>query len=184
MNRRAPPREARHGEIEAAPEEMHRAHFAEKTAAEQLEDAIGLNQRAPETIRCGGIVARMDMIFGKADRVRNFIRQLVDGNRDADALQKIPHLGIEVGNALSAERQRAFHAVAAARDKTMRDEIEFEFEDIVADGHRRSAEAARGDVKRYLPAMIQPRRQLQPDLADDLRPELQGRDRVAPCRVG
>jgi len=44
MTRRAPARKARHREIETAPEEMHRARFAEKTSAELLEHAVALTR--------------------------------------------------------------------------------------------------------------------------------------------
>jgi hypothetical protein len=40
MARRAAAREARHCQIEAAPEEMHRAGLAEKAGAEMLESMI------------------------------------------------------------------------------------------------------------------------------------------------
>src|SRR5205814_6447 len=48
MQRRAPAGKARDGEIETAPEKMHRAHLAEKAGAEEAEDALDLDQGLPE----------------------------------------------------------------------------------------------------------------------------------------
>jgi hypothetical protein len=63
----------------------------------------------------------------------------------------------------------------------MVDEIEFDLDQpAVADMHRRAAEAAGADVERHLPAVVEPGREREPQLADDLRPELQGRAAVAP----
>ena len=53
MARRATAREARHREIETAPEEMHRACLAEKAGAELLEDAVAVDedlQEAPDGV--------------------------------------------------------------------------------------------------------------------------------------
>src|SRR3546814_8235145 len=49
---------------------------------------------------------------------------------------------------------------------------------------RRCAEPSGGDVERHVPAVIQPGRQRQPDLADDLCPELQGEGCVPPFSLG
>src|SRR6202042_2005200 len=45
MGRGGSSREPRHREIEAAPEEMDRARLADKSAAEELEDAVRLHER-------------------------------------------------------------------------------------------------------------------------------------------
>lgn len=42
MNRSYPPGEAGHSQIEASPEEVNRAAFAQETGSELLEDTIGL----------------------------------------------------------------------------------------------------------------------------------------------
>ena len=49
MPRRAAAGKPRHREIEAAPEEMHRARLAEEAGAELLEHAIGIDQDLPES---------------------------------------------------------------------------------------------------------------------------------------
>ena len=66
----------------------------------------------------------------------------------------------------------------------MGDKIELDLEDLGPDRDRRRAESPGGDIERRLPAMVEPGGQRQPDLADDLGPELQGRERLAPGRIG
>src|SRR3954452_17134651 len=181
--RRRPPRDPRHREVEAAPEEMHRARLAEKTGAEELEDAIGLDERAPEAMRRGGIVGGVDAVLREADRVRDLVRHLLDRDRDAEAAKDFHERSMEVGDGLRLERQRPLLAAAGSRGEAVADEVELELEDLAADRNRRGSEPARRDVERNLPAVVGPRRQRQPDLADDLRPELQGRGRLAPRRI-
>src|SRR5580704_7451690 len=48
--------------------------------------------------------------------------------------------------------------------------------------NRRSRKPARGDIERHMPGMVEPGRERQPDLADDLGPQLQRRGGVAPRR--
>ena len=62
----------------------------------------------------------------------------------------------------------------------MGDEVEMDFQNFVAGGNGRGAQSSRGDIERHLPAVIEPGRERQPDLTDDLRPELQRGRRVPP----
>ena len=55
----------------------------------------------------------------------------------------------------------------------MIDEIETNFENSSAMRNWRSCEAARCYIKRDVPGMIRPRREREPNLADDLRPHVQ-----------
>ena len=77
------------------------------------------------------------------------------------------------------ERSRAA-GLRRADDQAMVDEVEVDLAAGRAGVDRRSAEPARSDVERHLPAVIEPRRQREPDLADDLRPQLQRGGAVAP----
>src|SRR5579872_1819886 len=56
----------------------------------------------------------------------------------------------------------------------MLDEIEPQLEGAIAIGHTRGGEAARGDVERHVPPMIDERGEAQANLADDLRPHVEG----------
>src|SRR3546814_1073622 len=66
----------------------------------------------------------------------------------------------------------------------MGDKVELDFQQLSVGGDRRCAEPSGGDVERHVPAVIQPGRQRQPDLADDLCPELQGEGCVPPFSIG
>src|SRR5439155_20928508 len=48
--RRRTPREACHGEVEAAPEEMDGAALADETGTERLQHAVRLYEHAPEAL--------------------------------------------------------------------------------------------------------------------------------------
>ena len=63
-------------------------------------------------------------------------------------------------------------------------EVKLDLKDFAARWDRRGAKSACGDVEGDLPAVIEPGRQPQADLADDLRPELQGCGCVAPSIIG
>jgi hypothetical protein len=63
MERRAPSRESRHGQIETSPKEVDGTDFPEETAAEKREDAIDLNERAPEAVRCRRVIGGMQTIL-------------------------------------------------------------------------------------------------------------------------
>src|SRR4051812_23618519 len=73
MSWRASAREARHREIEAAPEKMYRAGLAQKAGAKFLEHAICTKQdleKAADRIR---IVGGMFDVLRKPDRIRQFV---------------------------------------------------------------------------------------------------------------
>ena len=70
-----------------------------------------------------------------------------------------------------------------ADEKAVAAEIELDFENLLAKGHRSCPQTPRSHVKRNLPAMIDPGRQRQSDFADDLSPEMQRRGRCVPRRI-
>src|SRR6516225_11934176 len=70
--------EAGHREVEAAPEEMHRAAFAEKAGAELREDPINLKQNSPETLRVFWSVGRMLRVLVERNRVGDLVRNAID----------------------------------------------------------------------------------------------------------
>src|SRR5215831_11777050 len=60
--RRSPPRETRHGQIEAAPEKMHGARLADESCAKALEHAVGAAQCAEEPLGLLRIVSSVSEI--------------------------------------------------------------------------------------------------------------------------
>src|SRR3989442_8401988 len=81
------PREPRHREIEAAPEKMHRAAFAEKRRAKPLEHVIGLDEDAPVPIRILGIVRSMLLIVREANLVLRLDRHGPDLDAHAQRVE-------------------------------------------------------------------------------------------------
>src|SRR5450756_1529696 len=55
----------------------------------------------------------------------------------------------------------------------MIDEVEVDLEAAHAVWNGRRRQPARGDIERDMPGMIEPRRAREPDLADDLGPQVQ-----------
>src|SRR5271156_3449892 len=148
--------EARDRQIETAPEEMDGAGLAEIAGAEQLEEAIHLDERAPEAM-CGlGVIGGVDLVLRETDRVREFVRHFVDFHDNAQAAQEFHHRMVKPGNGLWLERDAAFLALAGAGGEAMEDEVELDLEDFGADRNGRGAEPARGDIERHLPAMVEP----------------------------
>src|SRR5260221_1109717 len=183
MRRGRPSRETGHREIEAAPKEMDGARLAEKAGTEELEDPIDLDERAPEAVGRAGIIACVASVLRKPDWVRHLIRHFMNADRNAEVAQKIHCSVIELGDWLRSERKSLFLALAGPPDQLVVEEIKLELKSFFADRDRRCAEPAGGNVKRDLPAMVQPGGQRQPDLADDLRPELQCLRGIAPARI-
>src|SRR5260221_11056089 len=105
MTRCAPARKARHREIEATPEEVHRARLAEERSAELLEYNAGIHkdlQEAPYGVR---IVGSMPVVLRKPDRLRQFVGHLVDGDANAE-FREIGHdRRVETCNRLPGQRK-------------------------------------------------------------------------------
>src|SRR5205823_6980855 len=67
---RRPAGEPADGQIETAPEEMHRTHLAHKTGTKLLHHALHDHQRLPEAIRRLGVVLVVDPVVLERDRLR------------------------------------------------------------------------------------------------------------------
>src|SRR5262249_6903557 len=100
MERRRTPGKARHGEVEATPEEMNRAYFAKEAGAELLEDAIGLGEHSPKSMRSAGVIGPMPMVLREPDRIRDLARQVIDRHGDAKAGQRADDALMELGHRL------------------------------------------------------------------------------------
>jgi len=71
-------------------------------------------------------------------------------------------------------------AITGVYRQAMMDEVEVHLEHPLSEGNCRRGQTARGQFKRDIPPIVQERRQLQLDLADDLRPHVQCRVCVSP----
>src|SRR5205085_9982371 len=70
--------------------------------------------------------------------------------------------------------------IIALDEKLVRDEIEIKLECALAVRDRRCGQPARGHIERHVPPMIDERRLRKTNLADDLRPHVQGRISILP----
>ena len=107
MARRAAAGKARHREIEAAPEEMHRARLAEKAGAELLEHAVGIDQDLQEAPHRIGIVGGMRLCPAKtasAPAIRSASRRW---RRECRVRRAPPSRGVEARDRLSGQREAA-----------------------------------------------------------------------------
>ena len=95
-------REARHREVEAAPEEMDRADFADKARGKLLQDAVGLHEDPPETMSCIRIVRGVDDVFSEGDGMLQLHRRGMNGHVDTEGSQAALIFAVELRNRLSA----------------------------------------------------------------------------------
>src|SRR6266550_2117537 len=100
MRRRAPARKARYREIEAAPEEVHRTALAAKTRTKFLENPIGLQKHAPESIGVFRIVSRVFLIAVERDRFQRFVRPHSDLHFNCELSQFTHHRAVKTRDAL------------------------------------------------------------------------------------
>jgi len=127
---------------------MDRAHLPEEAAAEESQDAIGLQEHPPEAVHSIRLIGRMHAVFGEPDRVRDFTWRLAEGHIDADTLQEPDCPFVEVRDRLRHERERSFAALAASRGQSMADEVELQLDDLITHRDRRGAQSARGHIER------------------------------------
>ncbi len=180
MQRCPPAGEPCHREIEAAPEEVHRAHLADEARAERFHHPVALHQRAPEFLRESRIVLRVHTVLVERERVRDLVRHGPDVHGDVEPLQQLHEGGVEIHHRHRRERERLDPPVAGLHDQPVLDEVEHDAEGARAEGDRRGREPARRHVKCDVPPMIDSRCQRQADLADDLRPQMERVAGLAP----
>src|SRR4029078_3134239 len=182
MTRRGPARKARHGQIETAPEEMHRARLAEKAGAKMTHDLVRGRENAKEATCVFGIVGLVNVVLVERDGTRNFTGHRIDLEEKAELTQRHSHLGVERRNRYRPHYNPADIAVAHAEPHHVLDEVELYFQAAAFAGHRRGRQPPCRDVKRTVPCGFEPWRQQKPDLAYDLCPKMQGVARGPPGR--
>src|SRR5438046_2153313 len=100
MRRRGPAGKARYREIKAAPEKMHRTAFAAETRTKFLENPIGLQKHAPESIGIFRIVSRVFLIAIERDRFQRFVRLHSDLHFNCELSQLTHYLAVKTRDAL------------------------------------------------------------------------------------
>src|SRR5207245_3286642 len=176
----APPREPSHRKIQADPEKMVRAALSQKALAELLEHVVGLDEDAPEAIGVLGIVRRVCLIGGKANRVLHFDGHGPERHPDREGFERLEIEAVELRHRARAQGDFMHGAVVRPEDELVLDEIELHVERPGPVRHGAGREPARGDVERHLPPMVLPPREGEAGFPDDLGPHVESRVRVPP----
>ena len=122
----------RYGQIEAAPEEMHRAGLAKKAAAESLQYALGLKQDLPAAPRGVRSVRCVLAIFSERNRRLHLDRRGPKRNLDSERAQYSHILCEEVRHRARDESKPARRAVAGSHPERVVDKIEVHRERLLA----------------------------------------------------
>ena len=176
--------EASAGEIERSPEEVDRAHLAGEASAKDGEDPRGLQQDAPETLRVFGVVGLVGVVLLEGNGLRDLNRHVPDVHRRVEFIERGLDLLVKRGDRHGLERYGAAAAIAGLQQQDVFDKVEVDLQHSRAVWHGRGGDAANGRVERHVPGMVDRRHEREPDLADDLHPELQGGAGIAPRGLG
>src|SRR5436190_8291993 len=116
MRWRRPSGKARHRQIEAAPEKMHRTAFAAETRTKFLENTIGLQKHAPEAVGIFQIISGVFLIMIERDRFQRFIRLHSNLYFNPELSQVGHDLTIKIRDTLRLQRDHTL--IALCRDNT------------------------------------------------------------------
>ncbi len=184
MQRSAPPGEAGQGQVGGAPEEVDRAALAEEAGAKADEYALDLHQGAPEVAGDGRIIGPRRMVLRERDWFGDLVGFGDDAGRRAHAIQSAHDARVEAGDCIPYEIDAPLLAIRGAYDELMVEEVELKLEGGGAIGDQQGRKPARGHPQRHVPAVIDPWRARQSDLADDLGPQQQRLRRGPESGVG
>src|SRR5947199_9906379 len=87
MLRRGPAGKTRDGKIWRAPEKMDRTAFPAQARSKFFEDAVSLDQNAPESTGIFRVVRAMLLVAIELNRIRNLVRQYVDRDGEVELVQ-------------------------------------------------------------------------------------------------
>jgi len=166
-------RKAGDRKIKASPEKVDRAAFAGKAAAKDLKYALRLQQGAPKGAGRSSVIGPRRLIIVKSDWISYLAGDWIHFYRKAKIIQCLHGRRIKASHALRYQRNLCIAAPGIAQEKTVRNKVKFDLDRATGNAHRASGEAADGDVKRNVPAVIYPGRQHQAHLAYHLGPKVQ-----------
>src|SRR5579871_528073 len=183
MARCRPSGKACHGQIEASPEEVHRAHLTEKAGAEICKYVVRREEYAPEAVGIVAVVGGVHIVPIEWDAIRDLGRHRRYGYFDVKFGEGGEQLGEKLRYRPGREHELTKLPIARSYPQHMVDEVEVDLEGATPIGNRRRRQPARRQVQRHMPGVVQPRRLRQPYLADDLRPKMKRLAGVLPVRV-
>lgn len=141
MRRRGSAGETGDGKIQRAKEQMYRAALADEPPAKLFEHSIGLDEDPPEALGMIAIVRPVRFVQIEADRVRNFIRFLVNRDLEIEASHLAHQAAVKRRYRLRLEREAGRASIARADRELVPDEIEIDLKCSKAVGNWRSGEA-------------------------------------------
>src|SRR5262249_47221777 len=128
MRRRPSSGKARHGQVETAPEKMHRAHFAEKAGAEITEYVVRREQYAPEAVGIVAVVGGVRIVLIEWDAIDNLARHRRDAYVDPERGKRGKQLGEELRHRLRGEHELTEMSVTLSHPQYVVDEVEIVLE--------------------------------------------------------
>src|SRR5580704_975647 len=176
----APPREARHRQIETAPEKMHRTGLSDKARAKLFEHFIAAYQNPPEPVGILRIVGSMLGVLIERNRIRDFDRHLPDFHGNPKRPQCSHEIAVKPGNRLRRQGERHGSIITGSNDQLVMEEIELYFEIAPRVRNGRRSQPRSIHVEGHPPPMIDIRAERQPHFTHDLRPHVERRVSVLP----
>src|SRR5438067_1427787 len=116
MGWRPPSGKPRHRQIEAAPEEMYGTAFAAEARAKFFENAIYLQEHAPEAVGIFQIVSGVFLITIEGDRFQRFVWLHSNLYFNRQLSQLVHYLTIKIRDTLRLQRDHTL--IALCRDNT------------------------------------------------------------------
>src|SRR5437016_13636328 len=116
--------EPRAGQIERAPEEMHRADLADEGCATLTHYPVRLNQLPPEHTRGVAVVGGMLDVFGERDGGVHLVGTRDDVRFDPQTVQRRKCLAVKLCNRFGRQWHDALGALAVTYREDMVDEVE------------------------------------------------------------
>src|SRR5947209_4283192 len=122
-----PSGKTRAGQVEASPEEMHRAAFADEAGAEFLQDHAGGKQNPPEAPCERGIVRAMPLVPLEWDGLGDFLRFGIDGAVDTEPVQRLHQAVVKGRDGARLQRLHLEAAIAGPNLELVLQKIELDF---------------------------------------------------------
>ena len=142
-----------------------------------------LGDDSPPALDVLAVVALVGAVELEAHRRFDFDRHRPDSDRQAHLIEGAHHLAVEVGDGSRRQGHRPASAVGGVDDELMIDEVEHHAEGPVLVRQELRAQAPRRHQVGDGPAVVQRHAVRERDLADDLRPHVQGGIGVLPRLV-
>src|SRR6266851_4855335 len=134
------------GEVERAPEEMHRRRPPAKSRTMVLEHQVNPRQHSPETICPFRLVRRVNRVLGKGNRIADLVGNRADTGVDPQRAQVGHEIGMKVSNRARAERDLSRVASHGLDYNLVVDEVDVDLEYQPRVRHRPGGQSARAEV--------------------------------------